>query len=166
MLRCRIAGRLATVHAAAGEIYAYRAATDVAHIQLLGSTPGEAPQFLYYLSDSQLRAESGQALVHMAERNPAQRRALLDEAVQHLLPLTAADLRQDFQRSALLHGCYLAQAHLTSRDVESAARATVTALTRLPAVQSRRCVGPAHRTSRLVRAATAQSVGAGCLRPA
>lgn len=94
MLRCRIAGRLATVHAA----------------------------------------------VHLAERNPAQRRALLDEAVQHLLPLTAADLRQDFQRSALLHGCYLAQTHLTSRDVESAARATATALTRLPAVQSRRCV--------------------------
>lgn len=140
LLRCRIAGRLATVHAAAGDIYAYRAATEDARTQLGYSPPGETPQFLYYLSDSQLRAESGQALVHLAERNPAHRRALLGEAVCHLLPLTAADLSQDFQRSALLHGCYLAQAHLAAHDIESAAQATATALTRLPAVQSRRCV--------------------------
>ncbi|MGH4014764.1 MAG: hypothetical protein ACRDSL_12725 [Pseudonocardiaceae bacterium] len=108
MLRCRIAGRLATAHVAAGDIYGYRAAADAARTQLADSPPGEAPQFLYYLSDSQLRAESGQALVHLAERNPAHCRGLLDEAVAHLIPLTAADLRQDYQRSALLHGCYLA----------------------------------------------------------
>ncbi|MGH3910196.1 MAG: hypothetical protein ACRDRM_05130 [Pseudonocardiaceae bacterium] len=140
MLRCRIAGRLATVRAAAGDIYGYRAAADAARAQLAGSPPGETPPFLYYLSDSQLRAESGQALVHLAERNPAHRRALLNEAVEHLIPLTGADLRQDYQRSALLHGCYLTQAHLAAHDVESAARAASTALTRLPAVQSRRCV--------------------------
>ncbi|MGH8573529.1 MAG: hypothetical protein ACREX8_13290, partial [Gammaproteobacteria bacterium] len=140
MLRCRIAGRLATAHVAAGDIYGYRAAADAARTQLADSPPGEAPQFLYYLSDSQLRAESGQALVHLAERNPAHCRGLLDEAVAHLIPLTAADLRQDYQRSALLHGCYLAQAHLAAHDVESAAQATATALTRLPAVQSRRCI--------------------------
>ncbi|MGH3930963.1 MAG: hypothetical protein ACRDTF_13415, partial [Pseudonocardiaceae bacterium] len=140
MLRCRIAGRLATVHAAAGDIYGYRAASDAARTHLAGAAPGESPPFLYYLSDSQLRAESGQALVHLAERNPSHRRALLAEAVTHLIPLTAADLRQDYQRSALLHGCYLTQAHLTTHDIESAARTTATALTRLPAVQSRRCV--------------------------
>ncbi len=140
MLRSRIAGRLATAHAAAGDIYGYRAAADAAHDQLGDSPPGEALPFLYYLSGSQLRAESGQALVHLAERNPAHRRVLLDEAVQHLIPLTAADLHQDYQRSALLHGCYLAQAHLAAHDVEPAARAISTALTRLPAVQSRRCV--------------------------
>ncbi|MGH4021694.1 MAG: hypothetical protein ACRDT0_21160 [Pseudonocardiaceae bacterium] len=140
MLRSRIAGRLATAHAAAGDIYGYRSAADAAHAQLTDSPPREAPSFLYYLSDSQLRAESGQALVHLAERNPAHRRALLHEAVEHLIPLTAADLRQDYQRSALLHGCYLAQAHLAAHDIEQAARAISTALTRLPAVQSRRCV--------------------------
>ncbi|MGH3928566.1 MAG: GNAT family N-acetyltransferase [Pseudonocardiaceae bacterium] len=110
--------------------------TDLTSTHLAGAAPGEAPPFLYYLSDSQLRAESGQALVHLAERNPAHRRALLDEAIAHLIPLTAADLRQDYQRSALLHSCYLTQAHLTAGDIESATQATTTALTRLPAVQS------------------------------
>lgn len=140
LLRCRIAGRLATAYAAAGDLYGYRTAAESARAQLVDCPAGEAPGFLYYLSDSQLRAESGQALVDLAEHNPAHRRGLLTEAVDHLIPLTTADLCQDYQRSALLHGCYLAQAHLEARDIESAAQATCTALTRLPAVQSRRCV--------------------------
>jgi hypothetical protein len=139
ILRSRIAGRLATAYAAAGDIYAYRTAADSAYTQLAGAPVGAAPTFLYYLSGSQLRAESGQALVHLAERNPAHRRALLAEAVEHLIPLTTADLIEDYQRSALLHGCYLTQAHLAAHDLEAASRATSTALTRLPAVESHRC---------------------------
>lgn len=140
VLRSRIAGRLATAHAAAGDIYAYRMAADRAYAQLTKAPVGETPPFLYYLSSAQLRAESGQALVHLAERNPLHRTALLNEAIEHLTPLTAVDLRQDYQRSALLHGCFLAQAHLAAHDIEAASQATWTALTRMPAVESQRCI--------------------------
>ncbi len=140
MLRSRTAGRLATAYAAAGDIHGYRGAAESAHAQLGRPATGQTPSFLYYLSGAQLNAESGQALLRLADLNPPTRAALLSEAISHLTPLSAADLRQDYQRSALLHGCYLAQAHLAARDIESASHATRTALRRLPAVQSRRCI--------------------------
>ncbi len=139
-LRSRIAGRLATTYAASGDIYGYRRAAEAAHDLLSRAHPNESPSFLYYYSPTQLQAESGQALVDLADRNPAHRAELLDEAVGMLTPLTTAGLREDYQRSALLHGCYLAQAHLAARDLEAAAGAIQTALRRLPAVESRRCL--------------------------
>ena len=75
----------------------------------------------------------------LAAQNPGHARHLLAEAVELLTPLTSAGLREDFQRSALLHGGYLAAAHLRRRDLEQAASATQAALTRLPGVQSGRC---------------------------
>lgn len=139
LLRARLAGRLATAYAAAGDVYAYRVAADIASTQLASAPTDDTLPFLYYLSSSQLRAEAGQALVHLAERNPAHRTALLTEAVEHLVPLTTADLGQEYQRSALLHGCYLVQAHLATRDLEAASKTTGMALTRLPVVESQRC---------------------------
>jgi len=140
MLRARTAGRLATAYAAAGDIYGYRTAAESAHTQLTGLRPARHPPYLYCLSSSQLNAESGQALLHLAQLNSACRVVLLTEAIEHLSPLSAADLRQDYQRSALLHGCYLTKAHLAAHDVEAASHATRTAMSRLPAVQSQRCI--------------------------
>ncbi|MGH8896501.1 MAG: hypothetical protein ACRDZ4_05615 [Egibacteraceae bacterium] len=92
-----------------------------------------------YLSPAQLAAEAGQALVDLAARNEGHARRLLSEAVEFLTPLTSTGLREDFQRSALLHGCYLALAYLRRGDLEQACATSRTALTRLPGVQSGRC---------------------------
>lgn len=97
------------------------------------------PPSLYYLSPAQLAAEAGQALVDLAARNEGHARHLLSEAVELLTPLTSTGLREDFQRSALLHGCYLALAYLRRGDLEQTCATNRTALTRLPHVQSGRC---------------------------
>jgi hypothetical protein len=138
-MQARAAGRLATAHAAAGDIHSFRGAADRARTLLARRRPDDDPASIYYLSSAQLDAEAGQALVDLAAQNPGHARHLLAEAVELLTPLTSAGLREDFQRSALLHGGYLALAHLHRRDLEQAASATQTALTRLPGVQSGRC---------------------------
>jgi hypothetical protein len=138
-MQARVAGRLATAHAAAGDIHSFRAAADRARTLLAHRRPEDDPAAIYYLSSEQLDAEAGQALVDLAAHNPGHARHLLAEAVELLTPLTSAGLREDFQRSALLHGGYLAVAYLRRQDLEQACIATQTALTRLPGVQSGRC---------------------------
>jgi len=138
-MRARIAGRLATAHAAAGDLYAFRQAANQARILLGQRRPEDDPAALYYLSADQLAAETGQALIHLALRHPARARTLLNEAVELLAPLTSAGLRVDYQRSALLHGCFLALAQLHRADLEAACVAATTAVGRLPGVQSGRC---------------------------
>jgi hypothetical protein len=139
VLHARVAGRLATAYAAAGDLYGYRSAAEHARVLLERPQLDQTPTFLYYFSTSQLEAESGQALVDLARHNPAHRTALLNEATTRLAPLTTAGPDADYQRSALLHGCYLAQAHFGRHEVEQACRVTRIALTRLTAVQSGRC---------------------------
>lgn len=136
--RARLAGRLATAHAAAGDVYGFRDNAETAR-RLLEKRSADDPDFLYYLNGDQLSAEAGQALVDLASRHSAERRKLLMEAIELLTPLTSSGLRNDYQRSALLHGCYLVQAHLHDHDLEAATNTTRTALSRLPEVQSGRC---------------------------
>lgn len=138
-IQARIAGRLATAHAAAGDLYAFRDSADRAKGLLARRCPDDDPPWLYYLSSEQLAAETGQALADLAERNPGHSARLLTEAVDLLAPLSSAGLREDYQRSALLHGSYLAAAHLRRRDLEAASRAATAAAQRLPGVASGRC---------------------------
>ncbi|MEU6036130.1 hypothetical protein ABZ801_12045 [Actinomadura sp. NPDC047616] len=137
--RARLAGRLATAHAAAGDVHAFRDAAEQARDLLDKRTVDDAPPFLYYLNTDQLDAEAGQALVDLAGQNPAESKHLLGEAVELLTPLTSAGLRAEYQRSALLHGCYLVEAHLKQHDLEAAVAAARAATARLAGVQSVRC---------------------------
>lgn len=136
--RARIAGRLATAHAAAGDVYAFRSASQTAR-SLWEHRDDSGPAFLYYFTGEQLAAESGQALVDLARANPDRKQTLLAEAVELLTPLSTVGLGVDFQRSALLHGCYLAEAHLLRGDLDGACAAIRAALPRVPGVQSGRC---------------------------
>ncbi|MFB4315118.1 hypothetical protein [Actinomadura sp. 21ATH] len=137
--RARLAGRLATAHAAAGDIHAFRDAAEQARRHLDDHRPDDAPPFLYYLNTEQLDAEAGQALVDLARHRPAESGKLLSESVDLLTPLTSTGLRTEYQRSALLHGCYLVQAHLHQHDLEAAVAATRKVTERLAGVQSVRC---------------------------
>lgn len=136
-VRARAHGRLATAHAAAGNLDAYRHAAERSRTLLEhgSGAPGDA---LYYFGPRQLDAETGQALVTLAHHHRA-RPELLKEATVHLRSLAEAPSDTPFQRSALLHGCYLAEAHLRTGNLEPAARTIHTALDRLPHVQSTRC---------------------------
>lgn len=146
--RARIAGRLATALAAAGDVYAFRAASDRARSLLAQRQPEDGPEFLYYFNADQLAAESGQALVSLAVHHPGRRDMLLAEAAELLAPLSSVGPREDCQRSALLHGCYLAEAHLLRGDLESACAAVRTALPRIAGVQSGRCSALLHKIRR------------------
>jgi hypothetical protein len=77
--------------------------------------------------------------VDLAQLRPVESTKLLNEAIGLLTPLTSTGLRAEYQRSALLHGCYLVQAHLRQRDLEAAVAATRMATERLTGVQSIRC---------------------------
>lgn len=138
-MRARLSGRLATAQAAAGDVHAFRNAADQAKSLLQARHRADDPPFLYYLNGEQLAAETGQALVDLARHNPGQARALLNEAVDLLTPLSSTGLRNEYQRSALLHGCYLVQAHLQLHDLEAAVQALRKATERLSGVQSVRC---------------------------
>jgi hypothetical protein len=137
--QARIAGRLATAQAAAGDVYAFRAASERARDLLENGQPEDGPEFLYYFNAEQLAAESGQALVELASQLPDRRLELLAEAAELLAPLSSVGPREDYQRSALLHGCYLTEAHLLRGDLQSACAALRTALPRIAGVHSGRC---------------------------
>ncbi|WP_258038740.1 hypothetical protein [Streptomyces sp. SM12] len=138
IVRARAWGRMATAHAAAGEISAFREATDRCRA-LLERRRDDDPPSLYYYTAEQVSAETGHALVELAVTNPARARPLLAEATVLLSPLAQQGPTTGFRRSALLHGIHLARAHLLARDPE----ATSTALLRLTdcveGVQSIRC---------------------------
>ncbi|MFC4912969.1 hypothetical protein [Actinomadura gamaensis] len=137
--RARLNGRLATAQAAIGDVHAFRNAAHQAKALLHTRRQADDPPFLYYLNADQLAAETGQALIDLAKHNPGQARALLNEAVDLLTPLSSTGLRNEYQRSALLHGCYLVQAHLQLHDLEAAVQTLRKATERLPGVQSVRC---------------------------
>ncbi|MGP4104005.1 hypothetical protein [Nonomuraea sp. KM90] len=136
VLRARIAGRVATAAAAAGDQTRFRRASEQARLLLEAAT--EVPSYLYYLEPAQLAAERGQGLVALGERRTVHRKQLLSEAITLLTPISAEGARPHFPRSALLHGAVLARACLLLEEVELAVDAGRAALTRLDQVQSLR----------------------------
>ncbi|MGW3929426.1 hypothetical protein ACWECC_15145 [Streptomyces microflavus] len=138
LARARAWGRMATAHAAAGDISAFRDATDRCRT-LLEHRRDDDPPSLYYFTPEQVSAEAGHALVELAATNPAHTRRLLAEAITLLSPLTDQGPTSGFPRSALLHGIHLAHAHLLARDPEATAATLLQLADRVPDVQSIRC---------------------------
>ncbi|MDT0321421.1 hypothetical protein [Streptomyces millisiae] len=138
VVRARALGRLATAHAAAGDLHAHRTTADACRALLATARPEDTPEDLYYLTPRQLDAEAGHALVLLATTYPAKRTALLNQATQLLTPL-ALTTSDGYHRSALLHGVHLAHAHLLDHDRHQAADTLNAIAERLPAVQSFRC---------------------------
>jgi hypothetical protein len=136
VLQARIAGREATAAAAAGDLSGFRASSEQARELLAQNRQAEAPTYLYYLEPEQLVAEAGQALVVLAEQDTAHQKRLLSEAAELLGPVSVPGARPDYPRSALLHGAFLAKAHLMAGDLESAIATTRAALHCLAEVQS------------------------------
>jgi hypothetical protein len=138
LLGARIAGRVATAAAAAGDLSRFRESTETArHLMARGRT-ADVPTFLYYLEPVQLVAEAGQGLVVLAGRMAVYRKRLLGEAVALLAPISAIGQRPNYPRSALLHSTFLAEAYLALGDLDHAVDAVRAAVSRLDEVQSPR----------------------------
>src|SRR5690606_37809507 len=144
ILRARILRRVATAAAASGDLATFRRASEQAPA-LLASAGSEPPAYLYYLEPEQLTAETGQGLVALAERISPYRRTLLDESVELLDPVSRVGARPLYPRSALLHGTFLAKAHLLRGEHPQAVEAAHAAITRLEDVQSLRGIGCLRR---------------------
>ncbi len=136
ILRARTVGRVATAAAAAGDLGTFRAAAENAQ-QLLADHGGDGmPSFLYYLEPEQLVAEEGQGLVALAKHATGYQDRLLDDAIRLLAPISVIGARADYPRSALLHGCFLTEAHLLRGETEAAVDSARAAIDRLSEVQS------------------------------
>ncbi|MFD9281043.1 hypothetical protein ACFWD7_27715 [Streptomyces mirabilis] len=138
LVRARAWGRLATAHAVAGDVPAFRSATEQCRT-LLQHRRDDDPPALYYFTDDQIAAETGHALVELAAATPRHARRLLTEATEHLSPLTHNGPVSGYQRSALLHGIHLARAHLLAHDAEATLHTLLHLADRVPHVQSIRC---------------------------
>ncbi|MGW2515263.1 hypothetical protein ACWC0A_39065 [Streptomyces scopuliridis] len=79
LVQARAWGRLATAHAAAGNLDGFRRATDQCR-RLVQNRHSDVPPSLCYLTTQQIAAESGQALVDLAVRLPGKRSLLLRAA--------------------------------------------------------------------------------------
>lgn len=139
LMRARAQQRLATAHAANGNVSKFRQHAEQARAWFDRKDQDETPASLYYLSNEQLDAENGLALVQLGASHPNQAQALWQEATTALTPLSTVDLQGSYQRSALLHGTFLAQAQRRIGDFDAAAASTALAASRLPVVQSHRC---------------------------
>lgn len=138
-VRARAFGRLATAGAAAGDVDTFRRAADQCRTLLAHRRPEDDPPHLYYFTDTQLDAESGQALVDLAAAHPQRTRQLLREATALLTPLAATGPTDGYRRSALLHGIHLARAHLLAHASDETASSLTDLAGRVPGVQSIRC---------------------------
>lgn len=138
LVQARAWGRLATAHAAAGDLDAFRRATERCR-HLIDHRHSDDPPSLYYLTPQQVDAESGQALVDLAGHIAGRRSLLLDEASRLLNPIAAQGTATAYRRSGLLHGIHLVRASITARDAEAAAHWITALTTTLPQVQSIRC---------------------------
>lgn len=141
LLQARTAGRAATACASIGDFEGFRTAADDAQALLAQAQQDETASYLYYLNANQLAAEAGHGLVTLAAARDSSRSLILKDAINLLEPLSLIGDAPDSQRSALLHGCELARAHILRRDLEAAVAVTRVALKRLDVVQSGRCVG-------------------------
>ncbi|MCL3998736.1 hypothetical protein [Streptomyces lavenduligriseus] len=138
LVRARALGRLATAHAAAGDIDRFRRTHEECRALITRRTPGD-PSCLYYFTDEQLAAETGHALVELATTHHRQTRALLSEASRLLTPHVRQGGVTGYRRSAVLHGIHLARAHLLARDTEATAAVLTHVAAGLAGVQSPRC---------------------------
>ncbi|GAB2793446.1 hypothetical protein [Streptomyces daliensis] len=161
-VRARAFGRLATAHAAVGDIDAFRAATDRCRNLLEHRRPDDPPA-LYYFTAEQVAAESGHALVELAATNPIQARRLLAEAAQMLAPLTDHGPTSGFKRSAVLHGIHLARAYALTRDAEATANTLRRLAGHVPDIQSIRCRNLLGRLRRHVGTHLHSAVGTDAL---
>jgi len=146
VLRARLLGRDATAAAADGDLVRFRRQSAEAAVLLHRHTASaQSSSFLYYLTAEQLAAETGLALVLLAERASMGRKRLLTQAIDALsdaVPALSrpdrADGRAGFPRSALLHAAFLARAWLLHGDLEGAVAAMRTGVSLLDQVQSPR----------------------------
>ncbi|MGL5809525.1 MAG: hypothetical protein ACRCYQ_06255 [Nocardioides sp.] len=144
VLRARLLGRDATAAAADGDLGRFRRTSEQAIQLLLDRANQETPSFLYYLVPEQLAAEAGQGLVTLAERSTANRKRLLDDAVDLLenamrtLAPAGAGSQTVYSRSALLHITFLAKAYLLRGELPEAVDTMRVAVRLLPDVQSPR----------------------------
>jgi len=145
VLRARLLGREATAAAAAGDLARFRRQSQEAAVLLRRHAGSGAPSFLYYLTADQLAAETGQALVMLAERTSVSRGRLLSEAVDTLSGAVTAMSEPGsgatapaYPRSALLHTTFLARACLLRGEVDEAVTAMRIGLGLLVHVQSPR----------------------------
>ncbi|MFE4512687.1 hypothetical protein ACFRMQ_00610 [Kitasatospora sp. NPDC056783] len=138
LVQARAWGRLATAQAAAGDLEAFRRATDRCR-QLIGQRHSDDPPSLYYVTPQQINAEAGQALVDLAYHTPGRRSLLLTEAAQLLSPIAAQGTATGYRRSGLLHGIHLVRASIGARDAEATAHWITALAPTLPQVQSIRC---------------------------
>lgn len=138
LVRARAFGRLATAYAAAGDLEGFRRATERCR-RLTQQRHSDDPPSLYYLTDQQIDAESGQALVDLAAHLPSQRTVLLREAADLLAPITAQGPEDGFRRSGILHGIHLVRASVGARDPEATAHWIGALAPHVSHVQSVRC---------------------------
>jgi hypothetical protein len=145
-VRSLVAARSSLAHASAGDLTGFSLMRSSA-LELLGAPVDRpVPAWAGYVDRVELDAITGRGLVVLADRLPAlQRRPLLRQAKQllHARATTAADATP--QRSALRHGAWLSLAHLAGDDLDQAVHAARLALSRVPAVSSRRSVALLHR---------------------
>lgn len=142
VLRARLLGREATAAAADGDLGRFRRCAGRAAELLDRGRPGHGPAFLYYLTPTQLAAETGQALVVLAERTGVHGPGLLSEGIE-LLSTSVAGMAATgptpaYARSGLLHTTFLAEAHLRQGCLGEAIAAMRTGVGLLPMVQSPR----------------------------
>ena len=144
ILRARLLGREATAAAADGDLARFRRCADRAAELLHQRRDGDRPAFLYYLSTTQLAAETGQALVTLASRSTANRDRLLGTGIQVLSGAVDQMISSDghdgpaYARSGLLHSTFLARAHLLNGETAEAISTIRASLSLLPMVQSPR----------------------------
>jgi hypothetical protein len=138
LVRARALGRLATALASTGDVDGFRRAADGCRELIAHRTPDD-PVSLYYLTDNQIAAESGHALVELAAARTSGRRTLLREATDLLSPLVNQGSTVGYQRSAVLHGIHLARTGLLTRDIDTTAHTLTAVIEHLQGVESLRC---------------------------
>ncbi|ONK13222.1 hypothetical protein STBA_39850 [Streptomyces sp. MP131-18] len=143
-VRASVASRLATAHAAAGEVQAFRAARDRAQDTLAEASPAAqpVPDWASFVSRSYLSSQSACALIQLGRTQMSENRrvarALLEEG-QTLLAPSMSSTPSGFQRSGVLRTVWLALGYTASGELEEACLAGRVAAQRLSDVESPRC---------------------------
>jgi hypothetical protein len=134
-----VTSRLAYGYALTGDTDRFHAAYGRAR-ELAEHPTGHRPRWAYYVSPQLIDAACGSYQVSLALGYPHHRQRHLGTAITLLTPSATAPTDQLYQRDALLHGTWLAAAHIGRRELEQACEAGRTALARLPHVNSPRCL--------------------------
>lgn len=145
-VRVSSASRLATAHAAAGDVAGFRAAQHQSEdLFATGETRWPAPDWADFVSSSFLASQGAYALIRLGstslDSNRRTGRRLLAQG-QDLLRPSLAPYRGEYQRSAVIRAAWLARAYLASGEIEEACSVGRVAMTRLTAVDSPRCRAP------------------------